>query len=96
MSFWGAASVLLAVGLPAPGVAEPPGAAAADCAAVGAVVGAVAPLDAAGRDELQAATPTSIRMAAAGTPRLISADVAGPAGLGVLIMNLPAIFFGSW
>jgi hypothetical protein len=32
-------------------------------------------------------------VAAADTPRLNSADVAGRAGLGVLIMNLPAIFF---
>src|SRR5450755_2988818 len=93
MSFWGAVSVLLAVGLAAPGVAAPPGAVAAECAVVGVAVGVAAPLDAAGCDELQAATPaTSIRMAA-GTPRLNSADVAGPAGLGVLIMNLPAIFF---
>jgi len=90
MSFWGAASVLLAVGLAAPGVAAAPGAAFADFAAVGVA----APLDAAGCDELQAATPTtSIRVAAADTPRLSSADVAGRAGLGVLIMNLPAIFF---
>jgi hypothetical protein len=94
MSFWGAASVLLAVGLAAPGVAAPPGAAFADCAAVDVAAGVAAPLDAAGCDELQAATPTtSIRVAAADTPRLSSADVAGRAGLGVLIMNLPAIFF---
>ena len=50
MSFWGAVSVLLAVGFPAPGVAAPPGAAAADCAAVGVAVGVAAPLDAAGCD----------------------------------------------
>lgn len=94
MSFRGSVLVLLAAGLEAAGAA---GAAALEAGSVDRAVGAVvAPLDAAGSDELQAAAPAmSVRMATAAGTGLSSADLTCLTGAEILIIFVPQSFLDS-